>query len=809
MRQRRGLLVDRIWSVRTRALGVALTLLAGAGARAEEQPLNLLYYGNSYTYGYGSTRSVPQMVADIAGIVGHPTPYFVSATVGSSTLAYHNAQNTAVISAGIAEGQHWDRVVLQDQSLMCTMFGSVPAHRSAFVALLGKVRDHSPNATAVGYETWSRRPDHSYFTAPNPVYAGGAAQMTADIKNGYDLSTADAIAAYGPGASKVARVGEAWQAANWDRLHIDDQSHAQNRGSLLAAMVIYSTIYDDPTLQDIDYTELVNLLLLAPEDAAFLSAAAQRTIGTVTPGNEIYWTNAQTGATVAWRTDETPQDGQFVIGAVTLATNDDTQWTLCARADLNIDGAMDLIWRHARTGEMRAWLMRGDQTLRVVELPTVADTRWELRGTPDVNLDGFADFLWRNRATGANVVWRMGAPSGSGDHFVPGGIIAIDALASVRDPYWQIEGAADFNGDDTPDILWRNVRTGATAAWMMNGTEYVSSANITPGASDVAMRVVAIADYDHDGKSDFVWRNVLTGAMELWLMDGVTRRAAVPMGSVSDLAWKTLGQGPFAAGRTRDFDGDGHDDLFWRHASNGQNALWLLRDGAFASMVGLETIGNANWKVAAVGDLTRDNAPDVLWRNVVTGENVLWIMDGVSRRVAIDLPRVGRTAWEVGTIADVDGDETNDLVWVDSSTGQCIAWVLDGSPEDGTWVRSLTTLEAMASARHRVVGSGRFVGDGAYELIVRDLDAAGGDPMANQVWQMRGGQRIGVSSLDAVSDSKWRIAAAADFGGDGATDLLWRHATTGENLLWRMNGAAVVGVVELPRVADVGWEVAR
>lgn len=790
--------------------------MCGVAPSVHGEGLNLLYYGNSYTYGFGSTRSVPQMVADIAVTVGHPAPNSVSTTLGGATLWYHNLQSTEVISTGLPAGQTWDRVIMQDQSLMCTIFGSVDLHRQAFIQLFGKVRQHSPNATAVGYQTWSRAPLHPYFTSPETLFPGGAAEMTAQIKNGYDLSTQDAIAAFGPGTSKVARVGEAWQAAKWDRLHIDDQSHAQNRGSLLAAMVIYSTIYGDATLQDIDYSGLVNLLLLTPEDAAYLSAAAQRTIGTVTPGNEIYWTNTTTGATLAWRTDNTPEDGSFVLGAVTLATNQDTRWRLCARADLNLDGAMDLLWRHATTGEMRAWLMRGSETLRVVTLPTVADVRWELRTTADFNLDGIADFVWRNGATGENVVWIMGAPVGSGDNFVPGAIREIKVMAAVRDAYWQIEGVADVDGDDTPDVLWRNVRTGATAAWLMNGVEYRTSVEITPTRGDVNWRIAAIADYDHDGKSDLVWRNLLTGEMDVWLMDGVARRAVVAMPTVADASWRTLGQGSFAPGAVsgaasggRDFDGDGHADLLWRHKANGQNALWLMRDGAFARLVPLETIANASWTIAAVGDLTRDNKPDVVWRNTVTGQNVLWVMDGLSRRGSVELPRVSKTAWSVGAIADVDGDEVSDLVWVDASSGQALAWVLDGTPEDGSWVRSIATVQGLPDTRHAMVGSGRFFQDGAYDLIVRDLDAPPGDLGAHQVWVMRGGERLAVSTLPSVADAAWGIRAAADFDRDGTSDMLWRHATTGENLLWRMRGAEVMGVVELPRVGDVDWEVAR
>jgi hypothetical protein len=815
----------------------------GIAGQGEARGLNLLYFGNSYTHGTGSTRTVPLMVSDIAQAAGRVTPNTVMVTAGGATLWQHNIQSVSAITTRLDEGQRWDRVILQDQSTMNTIFGSVEQHRMAFVALVGKVRDHSPLAKVVGYQTWSRAPSHPYFTGPQPFFPRGAAEMTEQIRDGYNLSTADANAMYGAGTSSVARVGEAWQAANWERLHISDLSHAQNRGSLLAAMVLYASIYDDATVQDIDYTAISAGLGLGAADSAFLSSAAQRTIGTVTPGHEIYWTNAATGANVVWRTDSTPEDGTFVVGSAALASIGDARWRLCARADINVDGAMDLVWRHAETGEVRAWLMDAGAgggsggVLSSVGLGTVSDARWELRAAADLDLDGIADLIWRHAATGENAVWMMDAPSGSGDNLVPGGVKRVESLARVSDPYWQIEGAADLDGDDRVDLVWRNVRTGATAVWSMDGLAYRASVEVTPRVADVNWRVAAIADYDEDGKSDLVWRNLATGAMELWLMDGVSRRSVVEMPTVGDSAWRTLGQGAFASGPTRDFDGDGHSDILWRHALNGRNAVWRMREGAFVGLESLETIDDAAWKVAGVGDVTRDNVPDIVWRHATTGQNVAWIMDGrgdglgdgLGRRGVVELPRVSDVAWEVGAIVDVDGDETSDVVWVNGRSGECVAWIVDGTPQDGSWVRAVAVLERMPTTRHRVVGGAR-VGltsgagrSGAYELLVRDLDATpGGNGVAGyEAWVMGGATRSQARMLPPVVDGGWVVASAMDLTGDGVADVLWRHAVTGENVLWGMSasgeggglggglGGSVGAVMELPRVEDGGWEVAR
>ena len=62
-----------------------------------------------------------------------------------------------------------------------------------------------------------------------------------------------------------------------------------------------------------------------------------------------------------------------------------------------------------------------------------------------------------------------------------------------------------------------------------------------------------------------------------------------------------------------DFNGDGRDDILWRHSS-GQMINWLGQaNGGFASNAGANA--GTDWNVASIGDFNGDGRDDILWRN--------------------------------------------------------------------------------------------------------------------------------------------------------------------------------------------------
>jgi hypothetical protein len=255
----------------------ALLVMLSVSVATAETAKNLLFYGNSFTIatGFGSSRSVPDVVKAIANAAGRPAPNVVNPSVAGWTLQQHLTSNTGTINSGIAAGQNWDAVILQDYSTQPTHIGSVAEHRSSYLAMYQLVKARSPSAVAIGYETWARGPGHEYYSGNPPTFANPAA-MQSELRAGYALSTADVNALYGPGTSTVAPAGDAWERANFPlNFYASDIYHASNRGTLLNAMVLYGTIYNDPTIRDINMPSLLLTLGISTTDAQTLAGFAE------------------------------------------------------------------------------------------------------------------------------------------------------------------------------------------------------------------------------------------------------------------------------------------------------------------------------------------------------------------------------------------------------------------------------------------------------------------------------------------------------------------------------------------------------
>lgn len=266
----------------TRFLIVALLLCSSSVAHGAGK--NVLFYGNSFTLGFGSTRSVNAVFKDIAVAAGQEEPRAQSAAASGQSLHWHLNNNTNAILTLIPPAEDWDFIVLQEHSTKLTqVFPESPSYPASLeeskldaVGLYNAAAARSPNVVPVLYETWARGPGHEYYTGVSPIYTGPS-EMQAEIRTGYNLLKAAIDDSVSHDLALIAPVGDAWEQANFDGLHAADMWHAQNRGTLLAALMIYGTIYDDSTTSDINLSGVLLSLGLSAADGAFLTAAADAT----------------------------------------------------------------------------------------------------------------------------------------------------------------------------------------------------------------------------------------------------------------------------------------------------------------------------------------------------------------------------------------------------------------------------------------------------------------------------------------------------------------------------------------------------
>lgn len=103
--------------------------------------------------------------------------------------------------------------------------------------------------------------------------------MQQEVRSGYHQSTQNINSAVGKAIAKYAPVGDAWENAGFPlSLYANDIYHAQNRGSLLNALILYGVIYDDPTTSDIDLTGVWSRLGVSAQDGQFLAMVADATL---------------------------------------------------------------------------------------------------------------------------------------------------------------------------------------------------------------------------------------------------------------------------------------------------------------------------------------------------------------------------------------------------------------------------------------------------------------------------------------------------------------------------------------------------
>jgi hypothetical protein len=152
--------------------------------------------------------------------------------------------------------------------------------------------------------------------------------------------------------------------------------------------------------------------------------------------------------------------------------------------------------------------------------------------------------------------------------------------------------------------------------------------------------------------------------------------------------------------------------------------------------------------------------------------------------------------------SDFNADGFADLLWRHDRSGENAVWFMNGPALVGG---TFTQPAVVADVDWDIVGTSDFNRDGRTDILWRH--AVSGE---NAVWFMSGTiLSSGTFTTPSVlADPEWRVAGTGDFNDDTRPDILWRHGVSGENLVWFMNGAVMVsGTFTVPSLADVNWRI--
>lgn len=217
----------------------AIAILLAAPALTA-QGKNLLFYGNSFSFFNGG---VAQLVRAMAIEAGFPAPTYQERLVAGQDLYYHatNPTQIAAISNFLPPGQTWDYVVMQGISTEATQVLGNPANFIAnAITILGNVRNHSPAAKGVMYQTFARAQGHSFY----PTYFPNPWAMHSEVRTNYRNAIPALEAVYGAGAAANAAAGDCAALREFSpSIYFTDLHHPAKELTIMAAACLFTAMY--------------------------------------------------------------------------------------------------------------------------------------------------------------------------------------------------------------------------------------------------------------------------------------------------------------------------------------------------------------------------------------------------------------------------------------------------------------------------------------------------------------------------------------------------------------------------------------
>jgi FG-GAP-like repeat len=194
------------------------------------------------------------------------------------------------------------------------------------------------------------------------------------------------------------------------------------------------------------------------------------------------------------------------------------RWIIADVQDFNHDGCADLFLYNPTTRWTALWYLRENRTIN--RLTVIAKTGGVgfpagtmTIGAADMNHDGAMDLLVEDITTGNVYCHFMRS-------FTQGLYSAGKVIGQI--PFgWNVESITDINKDGTPDIVLRNISTRQTAvSFYRYNSSIANAAFIGRGYGPtlpIGWKIENVADYNGDGYPDMVLVNA-TGQTVIWYM---------------------------------------------------------------------------------------------------------------------------------------------------------------------------------------------------------------------------------------------------------------------------------------------------
>lgn len=232
-------------------------------------------------------------------------------------------------------------------------------------------------------------------------------------------------------------------------------------------------------------------------------------------------------------------------------------WLFNGTGDFNGDGNDDVIIRNVKSGDWYIYNLDGANIINRGYANIRSAVDYAVQAVADFNQDGKSDIILRNEKTGE---WSIALMDNRE-------VISETALDMSKVLTWKIVDARDFDGNGSPDVLIRNSASGLFYLYLYEQTSVVKRGYMPSITSDLEDEVKSVADFDGDGKSDILFRNLVTNGWTIFSLNGLEEAQSSRLPLVTAGNWNFLD--------SNDFDGNGYSDIAVLNLNDGEIYVYL------------------------------------------------------------------------------------------------------------------------------------------------------------------------------------------------------------------------------------------